>query len=537
MADIGELTVGITCDPSDLTAGMTETRDQINQTTTTIQVQEQDWLSFSSSVIGSMARIAGPAIELVAAYKRVQAATIAMATANAAATAPTLTLGAAVNFLLAPVTLTVGALALLAGALYYFSTREDEGADSTEALSDAVGTVAPHLSLMAQLLESVRSAVFTEEVTRRVGNVTSEYQKLWSAVGDLGNQLAQPFFDAASAVSGFVAEQVGIESMLDIVTAKIRQATDGINWFKEITAKAQQSFLALAISLSSGDFAAAADFVAQGEAMRSAAKASEELTEKMEKQAKSFSTLKEIQQEATQDAQNAAEVAKIRSLVTIESIDAETTALQQRSAAAILAGNADEAWEQQTKALFDALAKQRQGVLDGTVIDKEAAEAKRELAKAAEEAARAAQAASDAQWKTNESGVEQIKSLQDQIDLITGATTKAEIAKRKALESGLRGDQADLIGELTDELEQLQKKTGTPKEKKEVADKYQGVGAAQQGSAEAASAIAKAVNQNKVAEQTLEVAKKQEEAMNQVAENTASLKDGKAVIVSGEPLG
>ena len=85
MSSVGELSVGVSCDPSEFTAGMTKVREDLNTTTTSISVQDQSWKSFSSSVVGSLARVAIPIIQLVNTYKKLQLATLALAAAKTVA--------------------------------------------------------------------------------------------------------------------------------------------------------------------------------------------------------------------------------------------------------------------------------------------------------------------------------------------------------------------------------------------------------------------------------------------------------------------
>ena len=137
MSSVGELSVGVSCDPSEFTAGMTKVREDLNTTTTSISVQDQSWKSFSSSVVGSLAQVAIPIIQLVNTYKKLQLATLALAAAKTVAIPPTLTLASAMAFLLSPVVLITAALALAVGAFLYFTSGSEEAAASTDAAGEA----------------------------------------------------------------------------------------------------------------------------------------------------------------------------------------------------------------------------------------------------------------------------------------------------------------------------------------------------------------------------------------------------------------
>jgi hypothetical protein len=83
------------------------------------------------------------------------------------------------------------------------------------------------------------------------------------------------------------------------------------------------------------------------------------------------------------------------------------------------------------------------------------------LKKAADDKKKAeedAKQAAEKQRELQKQGQEQIAGLKDQMDLLSGAATKADIAMRQALREGLSRSQAEEIKVMTEEIEALEKK-------------------------------------------------------------------------------
>ncbi len=199
--------------------------------------------------------------------------------------------------------------------------------------------------------------------------------------------------------------------------------------------------------------------------LRAQTAASEALIAKQQSQVSLFDNLKAIQQGAAAQAAHNAEIQRIGGLDSVDAINAEILALQQKAAAAILAGDATEESQKKTAALFAALEGQKGKVADNA------------KAKALQEQLSAEKAIADAKEKQrqlDESAADQITKLKDQIDLVTGAASKADIAMREAMRSGLTEDQAKEIARLTENLEkaqELEKEVADPKEAKVAATK------------------------------------------------------------------
>lgn len=494
MSDIGDLTVGIKCDPSDLTAGMTQVREQINETTTTIVLQETTWRHFSETVIGSIAKIAVPVLRLVNTYKQIQLATIALTIAQTAAIPPTLTLAGAMGFLLSPITLIVGAVALAGAALYYFSGQSDAAAASTEKVSESAEEAETFVSRLSSAFDSLSNATIGEQATQDVRSAVGEYGNLQKSIDKLRETIAQPFLDAGAALQSYAHSILPISSAADAAADAMRRARKAIDDLIPSTKQGSSAWAAFALSMATGlPTAAAAELIDVGGAIN----AQQAVINKLTEQREGFGALGEIQRDAAAAAERAAEVAKISSIVTLEGINEQILALQQRAAAVILAGNADDAWKEQTKALFDALEKQRQGIVNGTVVDRAAEDAKKALAKAEEDAAKAAQRAADEEKRKTDSGIEKIANLQDQVDLLSGAATKAQIAMRQMTREGFSEEHAERVGKLTEELERLEEEKNGKKKDKDGGRKDATSAAVTAGSKEALSIIAQASSASK----------------------------------------
>ena len=125
MSSIGDLSISISADASQVTSGMTETRNQLQQTNTVIVQQQGSWLAFSSAVLSfssAVLSVIGAVFKGVTAYKQMQMATMGMTLANTLAIPPTFSLAGAMALLLSPITLIIAGLALLAAAVYFFSS-------------------------------------------------------------------------------------------------------------------------------------------------------------------------------------------------------------------------------------------------------------------------------------------------------------------------------------------------------------------------------------------------------------------------------
>lgn len=473
---------------------MTAAQEAIESTTTTIELQDTTWRAFAEGVLGSIAKIVAPIIKLVNTYKQMQLATMLMAAGNTAAIAPTFGLAAAVNFLMSPVVLVAAAVAACAAVMYYFSGASDSAAESVDATTEATEKAVPTVSRLTSMWESFKAAVFTDGAVREIGNLQNEFSKLMASLDELRVTITQPFIDGEAALIGYLGSFVPLEEGATLASSAMRVVNFHVDGLKASAKNAQVAVLTLAAAMASGGSQAeAAAFVAEGQAITSAAEASAKLTATLEGRRAGYQALRAIQEGAEESAARAAEVANIASITTLEGIKQKTDALRAEAEATIIAGQADSDWEATNKTLFDALEKQRQGIINGTVVDKAAAEAKKDLAKVEAETQKIIADAAEADRKRNESGAEKIQSLRDEIDLLTGAATKAEIAMRDMAAAGFKDEQTAEVGRLMEELDRLKKEEADAKKpEKKSKDGKSLTAAAEFGSKSALSIIANA---------------------------------------------
>ncbi len=142
------------------------------------------------------------------------------------------------------------------------------------------------------------------------------------------------------------------------------------------------------------------------------------------------------------------------------------------------------------------------------MVDKAAIEAKKELAKIESQTQKIIDDAAEADRKRNESGAEKIQSLRDEIDLLTGAATKAEIAMRDMAAAGFKDEQTAEVGRLMEELDRLKKEEADAKKTDNPGKKGKDLSAAAQfGSSSALSIIANASSgRDPVADNTKKIA-------------------------------
>jgi hypothetical protein len=278
---------------------------------------------------------------------------------------------------------------------------------------------------------------------------------------------------------------------------------------------------------------------ASAAALRDMAAASEELIAKQEAMRPLFASLAAMQEGAAAQAEHNAEIQRIAGIASVDAINLEINALQQKAAAEILAGEATEESQKKTAALFGALENQRKKIESGGMEKKDAGksagqssieQAEQELRrltmgqqeaaisaaimagataeeterlrelqaeiagvaaeqKAREEAEKAAKDAANEQQRLYEQAESQIGNMVDQIDLMTGAATKADIAFRNALKDGFTREQANEIKSLADETARLEKEES----RRQKFSQKTTLKAAMQGSQEAASIMIRGV--------------------------------------------
>lgn len=512
MSSVSDLTVNVKCDVSELTEGMTESRRELALTTTTIEVQDATWRGLAQSAVQSAAEIA-PAIARITEAAAGLAGTViayrAWGPAIAATAAPVAGLGTAF--------LRFGGIA--ASIVGYLVPQ-------WKAVTLAISS-----SLLVYKVVTSDMAAASYKAVVGSASVSASVDKLSTAFGKLGEAAAAPFGKIEAGAESLLQSINPLPYILGTIEKTtagwIDSATAGIEYLTPLVVEfGDVAETAVFITSSWGQATAeqTQNFYEQGKALRELAAETERLMALQEAQRPLFANLGAIQDAATDAAKQAAEIRRLGSIETIEALNAEMLALQQKAAQEILAGEATEESQKRLAALFAAIANQRENILAGGIKPKEdeaskaieaaatqlatlvfgqdavtratlrmkgataeqiaelerfqtqianvkaeqeaAKEAEREFHEATKKAAADAQKALDDAWATWQKGEDRIRALQDQLDLASGAATKAEIAMREAFAAGYTEEQAREIADLTDQLDQLEQ----GKKKKEVKD-------------------------------------------------------------------
>ena len=343
-------------------------------------------------------------------------------------------------------------------------------------------------------------------------------------LGSVGAQAAQAAVDvtgvstAMEYVDRVAGDTIsGLTLKLNATNAGFRRAVDGAT-----------------------DWASAAG--ASAAELRKLGSATDELIAKQTAQSSIFGQLRAMQDEAAAKASHNADMARVATLASIDAINAEVTALQNKTAALIAAGKATEQSQKNAGAMFAALENHRNADESGTMEKPKQASAADGAIRSASEAldvlvmgrdraavaalraagatdaevkqlqqyqqmiagitaAQDAKKAADdkaaeaakAQEQLTARGKDQIANMQDQVDLLTGAATKAEIAMRQMVREGFSGEQAAEVGALTDEIEKLEEAKRNEKGKDKSTGGRTEIAAAFKGSQEAASILLRGI--------------------------------------------
>ena len=552
MSSVGDLTVNVKCDVSELTAGMEESRQQLALTTTNIEVQDATWKALASSVVQAAASIA-PAVARIAEVSTGLAGTIvtyrAWGPAIAAVAQPVASLGSAflrfggiaataVGFLVPQWKLVTTAIS--ASLLVYKVATSDIAAESYKAV---VGTA----------------------------SVSESTDRLSTALGKLGEAASAPFGQVSAGAESLLQSinplpfifgtlEAAAAASVDTLTAGVEYVTPLVTEFGDVA----QTAVFVTSSWGQATAETTQNFYEQTKALRDLAAETERINALQEAQQPLFQNLGAMQAAATAAAEHSAEVRRLGSIKTIDDLNAELIALQQKAAQEVLTGKATEESQKKTAELFAAIANQREQILAGNVkpeespVEKSLEAARKALfaleygqdaaavaalraagatdeqvaaleklqeatarineekkaEKAAEDELMAAAKKAEAEnqkWADDmaanfQKGEDRIAALKDQLDLASGAATKADIAMREALAAGFTDEQAQEIKDLTQQLDDLEKG------KKKTTDKEIGGVAAQElGSTAAFSSIFASMrgNDNDVQKKALAVSEKQ----------------------------
>ena len=548
MSSIGDLSISISADASEVTSGMTEARNQISSTTEVINTQQISWAALGASVLGSLAKIIAPILELVNTYQRIKLATMGMTLANLLAIAPTFTLAGAMSLLMAPLTLIIIGLAAIAAAYYFLAGSSEEAVSATASASAEMTSAATVSSSYADSMNSAASA--NSDAIPQYQQLASEIGKFSESLASLGNTITQPFIDGAAAVVAYIASFSPLPSLAGMAAAALSGVTATITGVKDNLAAGGAAFAVFALSMSGTMSAdAAQSFLEEGRALTSLTAATEAQIAKMQGLRSSYANFGAAQKAATASASSSAAVSAVGKLFDVASIDAATAALRARAVSARQNGEANKEFIASETAMLDALARQRQGVEDGTIVDRDALAEKSRIAKeekriADEAAATKEKQASEfkrineelaadtlkSQMKIGESFGGAMQKLNDSISLLDGSASKATIQLRELTAQGFSEDQIASIAAAQDELKNLEDQ----KESTAKAGDTKGPAANLKGSAGALSAIFAASRnplqerQVKLAEQTLTEA----QAANALMRESLSSGAGDVVVIN-----
>lgn len=394
---------------------------------------------------------------------------------------------------------------------------------------------------------------------------------LWEAISGLGSTISSELVGGVQAsLNAVLLATTGFNDLTEVVdygastiSSWARTATTAANTAKEGVREAGLVFgTALAI-FHGADSGAAAAWYEEGKALNQMAEATANVIAKQEQMKSVMDFIKQSAAAAGAAQASAAEVAKIATIDNLDALGAAETAFRLRSQTVSADIQKSKAWQAEINQVNAALVRQRTAIEGGTVkkaenpVDKMIADAKKALAQtsmgdigfavdtakqnnatteqisqlrglleakrdltqqnaqqaATEKAIAEAQAQSA---KRFEDGKARIASMRDQIDLLTGAATEADIVMRELSRQGFDDAQIAEMGKLTAELESLKDKP-----KSGGSDRQGDNSAALRGSAAAAELVVRGVGGggNKLEKLTEQQNAKFDDLINATKEN------------------
>lgn len=382
-----------------------------------------------------------------------------------------------------------------------------------------IGITAATLAYKIGSNEIVQNAVAQSAIGQKLSasydNVTGSLSRVGSSMSEIASTAMQSAEEgltqiATATVKGAM-DLAQYHPTVQTTLAGLNMLADGMDWTAKAIDELNNQLPTIKLyteNLGNVSDEAAQKFYAEGMALKEMAKASEELIAKQEGMRGSYQMLAAIQQQATASAAHQAEVQRLGSLTSMEAITAEERALQSRNDELIRAGKFDEAAQKQAMDLFATLANQKQGVESGRVkppeekdsyATQQIAQAEQALMKlqqgeiavalataqtkgateeqiatlkskletidtlkSAQEAQKQieqqAKQEAEKQDRMREQAADKIAAMRDQVDLLSGAASKADIAMREMARQGFDEEQIAQVGELEAQLEGLQKK-------------------------------------------------------------------------------
>lgn len=450
--------------------------------------------------------------------------------ANTLAVGPTVSLGAAVNFLMSPVVLTLAAIAALTGTIYLFASSSERAAESTKSASSAAKDAHESLSTLASIKDSFSAGFIGTDGLDSIGEFKDSVVELVDAASGLGDAVTKPLTDAGFEFGSLLDLTTGLVTKLklategvNILSSSIRQMTE---WTKEGIRNAEILAVIAATGMSSED---AKKFLESRDAMRAAKIEAFELQKANEFAAEEF---KKLTDAASEDAKKRGDIARIGGMTSIDAINKEAEAIEKQIAQMKMKGEYDKDAQKDMESVVNALERQRAGIENGTIVDKDAASAKQELAKAQKELA-----VLSGEKSKIDVAVENFKGTKEQADALR--QTLEQIEKLTAKKEATK-DAESQITKLKQEIDQL---TGSSLAAKEALDKMakDGVSPELTGEIERLMAekerLKKSQEEQKKADKLIEsVQTDDEKAMSKMLEVRESVANGGLTKEEGEEV-
>lgn len=352
-----------------------------------------------------------------------------------------------------------------------------------------------------EVIQASRAHLAENSALRQsVGGVLTSVQDLTSTItGSFIGGVKASLMAVVELTTGYGSFEDMVNDGAATLTSWANSATAAI---KSVNAQAKDLALIGSTALAVFHGADASAFYEQGQALNQMAEATANVIQKQEQQRASLDYITNAAQGAASSQKTAAEVARISTIGSVAALDQELQALKLKTLEQDKSVTGSKAWQQQITQITAAIEKQRSAIEGGTFKPKDsgvdqqikaAEEALNRLAVGETEAAiaiarangasdeqisrlRAAMVATDdltrakkeqeeAERKAADAqrdaaakfaqGKNTIQSLKDEIDLLTGAATKSEVAARKLMSEGYDTAQIEEITRLTEQLEQL----------------------------------------------------------------------------------
>lgn len=430
-----------------------------------------------------------------------------------------------------------------------------------------IGYLAYRLGIDEVIEASRRHLGANSNLRQSVGGLMSSFENL---TGTLTGAFITGVKASLMAVVEMTTGYTSFGDMVDDAAATVtRWANSATTAIKDVNDKARELTLVASTAFAVFHGADATAFYEEGQALNQLADATANVIQKQEQQRAALSYIKAASESAAAAQQTAAEVSRIGTIASVEALDQELQNLRLKALEQEKSVTNSKAWQQQVSQVTAAIEKQRAAIQGGTVkpqasaVDQQikAAEdalnrmavgdqqaalstaalngatseqinrlraalvATDDLTRAKKEQEEADRKAADAQREAAarfSQGTDTIQKLKGEIDLLTGAATKAEVAARNLISQGFDEAQANEIGRLTEQLDAL--RAG---EKSSKSSDRQGANtAALKGTAEANAILLRGVGgpQEKKTEEL------QKETVNQLKNVVTAIKQSKPTV-------